>query len=40
MPSLKWGWDMVTNEVQTLEVLEWAVEEELTMVAEEVTQPK
>ena len=39
MPSLKWGWDMVTNEVQTLEVLEWAVEEELTMVAEEVTQP-
>ena len=39
MPSLKWGWDMVTNEVQTLEVQEWAVEEELPMVAEEVTQP-
>ena len=39
MPSLKWGWDMVTNEVQTLEVQEWIVEEEVPMVAEEVTQP-
>ena len=39
MPSLKWGWDMVTNEVQTLEVQEWAVEEEVLMVAEEVPQP-
>ena len=39
MPSLKWGWDMVINEVQTLEVQTWAVEEETPLVAEESIQP-
>ena len=39
MPSLKWGWDMVINEVQTLEVQTWAVEEKTPLVAEESIQP-